>query len=502
MWFRKISGLGLDEVLVGSGEQLSDREKYGHQIWNENSVRTSPTNALTVMDVDDGRTTAMVGIPSLPPPGTFTVPAHMTTTTIVPQKRKQKQVAEDSSTTETINCICGFAYEDGGLSIACDDCGRWCHAACFNIIEGAVPEEWRCWECRPRLVDKGGAVFSQQQRQRQRQNQEMVRRTSPGVEKKPRRTSAPAIEGSGGRRKRSILTQQPNHHPHPTRIEEEPIDVCEPPNTSYVHILKDVVPNREAHQRLERAAHGWRGVTALELPEVELHPPRTVVQPLPPSFLSQSPYSLCSNPHVRPPSFALHTAQPVPRSAMITPYPSTIIPSSAYLSDPLNAYAHLGMPKPFVHLIGPPLDLALDSRITGGEARFARSGCRPNAVLRPMICNRPKDRKKSTGSDGEPGISFGVFALRDMKANEEVVLGWEWDDGHAVHHLPTLIESPGLYSCVLLMRSGRSRPADRMCIDLTTSSICGARCRACFTLSVQPSQHVPVVRNPKTVSYS
>ena len=483
-----------------SWRTVDDREKYGHQIWNENSARSSPTNDLTVMDVDDGRTTAMVGIPSLPPTGTFTIPAHMTATTIVPQKRKQKQVAEDSSTTETIDCICGFAYEDGGLSIACDDCGRWCHTTCFNIIEGAVPEEWRCWECLPRPVDKERAVFLQQQRQRQ--NHEMVRRMSPGVEKKPRRTSAPAIEGSGGRRKRSILTQQPSNQPQPTRIEEEPIDICEPPNTSYVHISKDVVPNREARQRLERAAHSWRGVTALELPEVELHPPSTVLHPLPPSFLSQSPHSVCSNPHVRPPSFALHTAQPVPRSAIITPYPSTIIPSSTYLSDPLNAYAHLGMPKPFVHLIGPPLDLALDSRITGGEARFARSGCRPNAVLRPMICDQPKARKEGAGSDDGPGISFGVFALRDMKANEEVVLGWEWDDGHAVHHLPTLIESPGLYSCVLLMRSDRSRPTDRMHADLTAWNICGTRCRVCFIPSVQPLQHVPVVRNPKTVSYS
>ena len=31
---------------------------------------------------------------------------------------------------------------------------------------------------------------------------------------------------------------------------------------------------------------------------------------------------------------------------IITPYTSTITPSSTYLSDPLNTYAHLGMPKP------------------------------------------------------------------------------------------------------------------------------------------------------------
>ena len=96
---------------------------------------------LLVMDVDNGRTTAMVGIPSLPPTGTFAVPAHMTTTTIAPQQWKQKQATEDLSTTETINRICGFAYEDGGLSIASDDCGRWCHTTCSNIIEGAVPKE-------------------------------------------------------------------------------------------------------------------------------------------------------------------------------------------------------------------------------------------------------------------------------------------------------------------------------------------------------------------------
>ena len=45
------------------------------------------------------------------------------------------------------------------------------------------------------------------------------------------------------------------------------------------------------------------------------------------------------------------------------------------------------MPKPFVHLLGPPLDLALDSRLAGNHGRFARSGCRPSAILRPLLCD-------------------------------------------------------------------------------------------------------------------
>ncbi|KAF8874694.1 hypothetical protein BD779DRAFT_1565900 [Infundibulicybe gibba] len=58
------------------------------------------------------------------------------------------------------------------------------------------------------------------------------------------------------------------------------------------------------------------------------------------------------------------------------PYTSTVTPSSTYLPNPLNAYTHLGMPKSFVHLVGPPL--TLDSCITGDKGRFIRSGCRPD----------------------------------------------------------------------------------------------------------------------------
>jgi hypothetical protein len=42
-------------------------------------------------------------------------------------------------------------------------------------------------------------------------------------------------------------------------------------------------------------------------------------------------------------------------------------------------------------------------------------------------------------------LSFAVFALRDLKQGEEVVLGWEWDDGNAVHALPALIKTPHLF---------------------------------------------------------
>src|SRR5258707_6322375 len=43
-------------------------------------------------------------------------------------------------------------------------------------------------------------------------------------------------------------------------------------------------------------------------------------------------------------------------------------------------------PSRYVRLMPPPLDVVLDARRVGNEGRFARSGCWPNAVVRPVIC--------------------------------------------------------------------------------------------------------------------
>ena len=76
----------------------------------------------------------------------------------------------------------------------------------------------------------------------------------------------------------------------------------------------------------------------------------------------------------------IRTADPISSNRLITDYKSSLTPSSSYLSDPL-------MPKIFVHLFGPPLYLAMDSRLASNHGRFARSGCRPNAIFRPLLCD-------------------------------------------------------------------------------------------------------------------
>ncbi|KAH9915657.1 uncharacterized protein B0H18DRAFT_990325, partial [Fomitopsis serialis] len=118
----------------------------------------------------------------------------------------------------------------------------------------------------------------------------------------------------------------------------------------------------------------WRGVTALKPNYCESTSPPTLKPGDYESALLINIRSLSSSvnldPSVRPLPHAAHTVRAIPSSSMSTPYVSTITPSTACLAYPLNACAHLSMPKPFVHLTRPPLDVALDSCTSGSLGRL------------------------------------------------------------------------------------------------------------------------------------
>ncbi|KAJ7738618.1 hypothetical protein B0H16DRAFT_1379172, partial [Mycena metata] len=162
-----------------------------------------------------------------------------------------------------------------------------------------------------------------------------------------------------------------------------------------------------------------------------------------------------------PPTFALHTASPALPHTLLARCPALITRSSAYLAAPTNGYAHAGLPKRFVHLVGPPLNLALDARGSGGRGRWVRSGCWPNAEVRAFVCLGEGGRRARRKRDGDAGgkegrvgrdgervrevdggdgedecrTHFGTFATRALKEREEIVIGWEWDDANAVHRV-------------------------------------------------------------------
>lgn len=92
------------------------------------------------------------------------------------------------------------------------------------------------------------------------------------------------------------------------------------------------------------------------------------------------------------------------------------------------------------------LALFLDEKGINDDSHLA--GCRhqPNAVLRPIVCGKKQnvnsldDPRNSLMSDEKSEIAFGIFALRHLKADEEIVLGWEWDDRYVIPELSGLLK--------------------------------------------------------------
>ncbi|KAJ7245247.1 hypothetical protein C8J57DRAFT_1190950 [Mycena rebaudengoi] len=336
---------------------------------------------------------------------------------------------------EAIRCRCGSGADDG-FSIACDACGRWCHAACFGVQKESVPEEWACWVCAPHAHAQ--TTFLQVNTTVGRRRASVSGRSPLATARSPLTTMTPAI---------------------PDNDEDE--------RGQYVLIDEDVVPDLATQRKLRAYATQWRGVSALSAPPPDPGQHTPLVFPAPPpahptllhrvsppsSYPYPSPPSSSTHPHptqpsVLPPSYALHTAAPAPPHALLAPLPALITPADAYLADPTNAYAHLGAPKRFVHIVGPPLDVALDARGVGGRARWARRGCYPNAAVRAWVCGGASHGGEEAGAGGDGGKAgkgedtegdtttrFGLFATRALAQGEEVVVGWEWDDGNAVHRL-------------------------------------------------------------------
>lgn len=207
-------------------------------------------------------------------------------------------------------------------------------------------------------------------------------------------------------------------------------------------------------------------------------------------------------PYPRPKSFALFATAPIAAGSYITDFKGEIVDLAQYRSDPINQYPLVGAPKGAVRALPHPWSLVVDARRWGNEARFARSGCKPNAILRVVKTDanplttatsqaqdqaqkrrgKPKGRSRSTtpfpgggGGTGDQGNSgrggtaqwsaqrlehhvagtfhVAIFALTDIHKRDEIILPWDWDDAHLVHLLPSLLALPSPSASPSLLQS-------------------------------------------------
>jgi uncharacterized protein len=116
--------------------------------------------------------------------------------------------------------------------------------------------------------------------------------------------------------------------------------------------------------------------------------------------------------------FGIFAGEPMSENDLITEVIGQIGLARTYKTDPINQYSTLQRPKPYV-LFAPQdsLDLYVDARLYGNDARYVRRSCFPNARIALICVSNPAER----------GIHFGLFASKNIKPRDEITIGHEWN---------------------------------------------------------------------------
>ncbi|KAJ2394253.1 SET domain-containing protein 3, partial [Coemansia sp. RSA 2603] len=108
----------------------------------------------------------------------------------------------------------------------------------------------------------------------------------------------------------------------------------------------------------------------------------------------------------------------IAQNRYICEYRGQVVLKAAYKEDPKNYYELLRTTRPHTHF-HPEIDLCVDARRQGSEARFVRRSCSSNVALKSIHVPQSSDSL----------IHLGLFATRDITPDEELTIHWEWEDG-------------------------------------------------------------------------
>jgi hypothetical protein len=93
-----------------------------------------------------------------------------------------------------------------------------------------------------------------------------------------------------------------------------------------------------------------------------------------------------------------------------------VIEKAGYKKNESNLYSTLftALPHVFFH---PTLDLCVDARYYGNDARFVRRSCHPNAELKTIII---------PSQDTLEFVHLGIYTTKQVRRGEEITIPWHW----------------------------------------------------------------------------